>query len=99
MRIVSFVELSENEKEQLETVRQCSIDGRRVIIDYDSESTLDGKRTIVPMSLRKSAAGNTLLLGWNVQEGVRSYRVDRIQNIEASVDPYPADLPWEVEFE
>lgn len=98
MRIVNFVELSNSEKEQLETVRQCTIDRKRVIIDYESVSSEDGRRTIVPFSLRQSKAGNTLLLGWNVLEGTRAYRVDRINHIEASVDPWPENIPWEEEI-
>jgi len=95
MNTISFVDLSEGEKETLEVVRQCLIDKTRTIIDYDSESSLDGRRTIVPLSLRKSNAGATLLYGWNVNEGVRAYRVDRIKGSEPTVDPWPENIPDE----
>ena len=60
----------------------------RLCLDLGYSGTI---RRIEPYSLRRTRDGNLLLYAWKVSAGeIRAYRVDRIQNVQVTTQPYRA---------
>lgn len=75
----------------IESVRYAAANHLCVELGYQGK-----KRVIEPYSLRRSRAGNLLLMSIRVQDrGVRSYRVDQIESIKVTNIPFTPVHPIE----
>ncbi len=73
-------------------IRNAAIRHHQVRLEYRGRI-----RYIEPYSLRKTAAGNLLLYGVRVKNGLlRSYRVDRIESARASTKTFTPRHPIEL---
>ncbi len=72
----------------LELIRYAGANRLKVEIDYRPAEGYPGRRLVEPYELRRTSAGNLVLLAVNGQGETRTYRVDRIAAARPSNRPF-----------
>ncbi len=72
----------------LELIRYAGANRLKVEIDYRPAEGHPGRRLVEPYELRRTSAGNLVLLAVNGQGETRTYRIDRIAAVRPTNQPF-----------
>lgn len=85
------IEWRQGQSEWLEPIRYAAVNRLVVDLGYGYDT-----RLVEPYSLRSSRAGAILFYAWKIRKGqIGAYRVDRIESIEVTRNPYEPRFPVE----